>query len=155
MTVTRFPLVLFRCLLLAALLSTPGCENFAPPHQAWTEARVEGRVVDAETGQPVHDATVSRVRGQEIGDAYAVEKGAKAMQKRPAVTTTAMDGSFILEAERTAYLFMESYPSFAVTLKVQHRGYDTLQQLFTNVVFGPRGQAPVVPVGDLKIFPAR
>ena len=135
---------------LAVLVA--GCENFAPPHQSWTEAQVKGRVVDAQTGTPIADATVSRAKGKELGDAYAEEKGAKQMQKRPTVASTDSDGRFLLVGENTAYLFLESFPSYAVTLRIQASGYETLQRYFTNVVMGTNGTVPTVETGDIKML---
>jgi hypothetical protein len=129
-----------------------GCENFAPPHQSWTEAQVNGRVIDAQSGTPIAGATVSRVKGKELGDSYEVEKGAKQMQRQPTVASTDREGRFVLAGEKTAYLFLESFPSYTVTLRIQARGFDTLQRYFTNVVMGTNGMPPTVDTGDIKML---
>ena len=138
--------------LLGLVVLATGCENFAPPHQSWTEAQVKGRVVDAQTGMPIPAATVSRAVGKELGDAYAVDKGAKQMQQRPTVASTDGEGRFLLVGEKTAYLFLESFPSYAVTLRVQASGFQTLQRYFTNVVMGTNGSAPTVDTGDIQML---
>ena len=138
--------------LLGLALLAAGCDTFAPPHQAWTDAQVKGRVVDAKTRQPIPEANVSRVLGKELGDAYAVEKGAKQMQRRPTVTSTDGEGRFLLVGEKTAYLFLESFPSYAVTLRIQASGYETLQRYFTNVVMGSNGAPPTIETGDIELL---
>jgi|GEM_PF-2371434 len=140
----------FRLLVGAALAAT-GCQNFAPPHQAWTEAEVVGRVVDAATHEPLEKATVSRVRSQEIGDAYPADKGATQMQQRPTLARSETDGRFKLDGQRTAYLFLESFPSYAVILRIQRSGYETVQRQFTNVFRGTNGQVPRVETGDIGL----
>lgn len=141
--------------LVAGACLVAGCQNLAPPHQSWTLARVQGRVVDGATGLPIRSAFVSRVKGAEIGDAYPPEKGARYLQDRPVIASTGPDGRFELVGEKTAQLFLESFPSYVVTLKVQRSGYQPFQRQFTNVVMGTNGQAPWIDTGDLILTPAR
>lgn len=141
------------CLVAVAML-VAGCQYLSPPHQSWTLARVQGRVVDGSTGLPIPNAFVSRVKGPELGDAYPSEKGARYLQERPVIASTGSDGRFELAGEKTAQLFLESFPSFVVTLKVQRSGYQPFQRQFTNIVMGTNGQAPLIETGDLMLTPA-
>ena len=141
--------------MVAGAVLVAGCQYLAPPHQSWTFARVQGRVMDGATGLPIPNAFVSRVKGPELGDAYPSEKGARHLQDRPVIASTGSDGRFELVGEKTAQLFLESFPSFVVTLKVQRSGYQPFQRQFTNVVMGTNGQAPSIDTGDLVLTPAR
>ncbi len=141
--------------MVAGAVLVAGCQYLAPPHQSWTLARVQGRVVDGATGLPIPHAFVSRVKGPELGDAYPPEKGARYLQDRPVIASTSADGRFELVGEKTAQLFLESFPSFVVTLKVQRSGYQPFQRQFTNVVMGTNGQAPLIDTGDLILTPDR
>jgi hypothetical protein len=136
-------------------LTWAGCENLALPHQAWTQARVAGRVLDGTTRQPVAGAAVTRWRPSS-SDAFSdSSKGGPKMASQPAVAVTDADGRFELIGERTAQLFLETFPDFTVTLRVRASGYAPFQQLFTNVTFaGPKTNEPLVNVGDILLVPA-
>ena len=141
--------------LVLAVLTTVGCQNFAPPHQAWTEALVEGRILNSQTREPISGVGVSRVYIQKWGDAYPDQKGGKQMQYRPTVAVSGSDGRFTLDAEKTAYLFLESFPSYKVTLRFQQSGYLTRQQTFTNVIPSTNGLPPRIMAGDVFMNPRR
>ena len=130
-----------------------GCAELAPPHQSWTEAQVQGRVVDAVTGQPLHGATVSRVQKAPREDSGAGQHGAIQIQDRPTVAVTDKEGRFVLDPVKTAYLFLESYPTFEVVLRIQHSGHETLQRRMTNVTWTDRKSPPLIQTGDLALKP--
>ena len=130
-----------------------GCAELAPPHQSWTEARVDGRVVDAVTGQPLHGASISRVQKDPSPDPGAGQHGAIQMQERPTVAVTDKEGRFVLDPVKTAYLFLESYPTFEVVLRIQHPGHETLQRRMTNVLWSDRKSAPRIQAGDIALKP--
>ena len=130
-----------------------GCAELAPPHQSWTEAQVEGRVVDAVTGRPLQGASVSRVRKEAPTDPGAGQHGAIQIQDRPTVAMTDREGRFVLDPMKTAYLFLESYPTFEVVLRIQHPGHETLQRRMTNVSWPDRKSAPLIRAGDIALKP--
>lgn len=137
--------------ILSGLLC--GCAELAPPHQSWTEAQVQGRVVDAVTGKPLHGASVSRVRKEPATDSAAGQHGAIQMQERPTVAMTGHDGRFVLDPVKTAYLFLESYPTFEVVLRIQHPGHETLQRRMTNVTWPDKKSPPLIQTGDITLKP--
>ncbi|MFZ9853914.1 MAG: hypothetical protein ACO3I0_02265 [Limisphaerales bacterium] len=137
--------------ILSGLLC--GCAELAPPHQSWTEAEVQGRVVDAVTGKPLHGASVSRVRKEPSPDSGAGQHGALQIQDRPTVAMTDKEGRFVLDPVKTAYLFLESYPTFEVVLRIQHSGHETLQRRMTNVTWPDKKSPPLIQAGDIALKP--
>ena len=142
-------------LLLIAGLVVSGCEYLAPPHQDWTEARVVGRVVDGDTHQPVAGAHITRARTAEPGGSGFGndDKGGPQMANRPVVATSDREGNFTLEAVKNAYLLLDSFPDYAVTLRIQTPGYQTFQTLFTNVTYvgGDKKTVPIIETGDILL----
>lgn len=130
-----------------------GCAELAPPHQSWTEAQVQGRVVDAVTGKPLHGASVSRVRKEPPPDSAAGQHGALQIEARPTVAMTDKEGRFVIDPVKTAYLFLESYPTFEVVLRIQRSGYEPLQRRMTNVTWPDRKSAPLIQTGDIALKP--
>jgi hypothetical protein len=143
------------CLVLLAGLVVSGCEYLAPPHQDWTEARVVGRVVDGDTHQPVAGAHVTRARTAEPGGAEFRndDKGGPRMADRPVVATSDREGNFTLQAVKNAYLLLDSFPDYAVTLRIQTPGYQTFQTLFTNVTYvgGDKKTVPIIETGEILL----
>lgn len=97
--------------MLSALLWVPlalclaGCQTNSPSQ--YVSPRVTGRVLDAQTHQPVADVQVSRVSANEDLRALDVPKGGQAMETAPAVRTGA-DGTFVLDSERSLTFFRRS-----------------------------------------------
>ena len=151
------PHALSRSLGLLVLFhqATAGCEYLAPPHQAWTEARVVGRVVEADSRQPVRGAKVTRIHAGEptTGSFGDGDKGGPQMVDKPALAVSDRDGRFSLDAIKNAYLLMESFPDYVVTLRVQAQGYQTIQMLFTNVTYagGDKKTTPIIETGDIPL----
>ncbi|MBL9176253.1 MAG: carboxypeptidase regulatory-like domain-containing protein [Verrucomicrobiales bacterium] len=133
----------------------PGCEYLAPPHQEWTEARIVGTVVDGETHSPIPGAKITRVRpnAPNTGGFGDRDKGGPQMVDQPAVATSGSSGRFELEAVKTAYLLLDSFPDYAVTIRVQAEGYQTLQRYFTNVTYanGDKKTVPIIEAGDIAL----
>lgn len=142
-------------LLVALLAATTGCEYLSPPHQSWTEAKVIGQVVDGETGQPVARATVSRIHSSDANSEGSGDgdKGGPQMAARPVVAVSNSDGTFTLSGVKTAYLLLDSFPDYAVILRVQARGYQTFQKLYTNVTYagGDKKTEPMIEVGRIPL----
>ena len=142
-------------LLLLAMTLAAGCEYLAPPHQDWTEARVVGTVVDGDTRAPVVGAKITRVRpnAPNTGGFGDRDKGGPQMVDQPAVATSNATGHFELEAVKTAYLLLDSFPDYAVTIRIQAEGYQTLQRYLTNVTYanGDKKTVPIIEAGDLPL----
>ncbi|MCW5559596.1 MAG: hypothetical protein KIT22_17405 [Verrucomicrobiae bacterium] len=144
-----------RAFILFLLLGSAGCEYLAPPHQSWTEARVIGRVVDGQTRTPVPGARITRVHaGPEAGAPGGSYKGGPQMVNRPVLAVTDRDGRFELKSVKTAYLFLESFPDYAVTLQVQASDYALSRTLFTNVTWagGDKKTEPRIEAGDISVW---
>jgi len=143
-------------LALSAVLGVAGCEYLAPPHQSWTEARVIGRVVDGQTQAPVPGAKITRVRaGQTSGAGFGdANKGGPQMANQPPMAVTDRDGRFDLQSVKTAYLFLESFPDYVVTLRVQASGYALSQTVWTNVTWvgGDKKTEPRIETGDIPLW---
>ena len=45
---------------------------------------------------------------------------------------------------KTAYLLLDSFPDYAVTIRIQAQGYQTLQRFYTNVTYvnGDKRRSP-------------
>lgn len=140
---------------LTAVLLATGCEYLAPPHLSWTEARVTGRIVDSATHQPIAGAKIMRVRNAEpnTGGFGDRDKGGPQMADKPIYATSGKSGQFTLDEVKTAYLLLESYPDYAVTLRIQAPGHQTVQSLFTNVTYagGDKKTVPIIEVGDIPL----
>lgn len=140
---------------LAAIILVAGCEYLAPPHQDWTEARIVGTVVDGDTQAPVSGAKITRVRpnAPNTGGFGDRDKGGPQMMDQPAVATSNATGHFELEAVKTAYLLLDSFPDYAVTIRVQAEGYQTLQRYLTNVTYanGDKKTVPIIAAGNIPL----
>ena len=57
------------------------------------------------------------------------------------------------EAVKNAYLLLDSFPDYAVTLRIQTPGYQTFQTLFTNVTYvgGDKKTVPIIETGDILL----
>ena len=136
-------------LLLVALALT-GCKSVS----TYISPRVTGRVLAADTRQPIAQVTVKRVSptaDQNYGDPA---KGGRKMESAGGVRTD-QQGRFILDAERDLTLFQQQV-WFSVTVSFQREGYLTLRTNFTAAsatTNAPNG-APVINAGDILLRPA-
>ncbi|MBX3732106.1 MAG: hypothetical protein KF791_05885 [Verrucomicrobiae bacterium] len=140
-------------LTVLGVLGPVGCEYLAPPHQAWTEARVTGQVVDGSTREPIRGASVSRVRSGVAGSSIPT-KGGPRMEERALVAVTDREGWFQLAAVKNAYLLLETYSDFAVHIQVEARGYARTRLLFTNVTYagGDKKTEPRIETGAIALW---
>ncbi len=114
--------------------------------------RVEGRVLDARSGQPLRNVKVQRISP---GDTYRESepsKGAALLQTPPAVRSGA-DGRFILQSERDfAVVFKRGW--YSITLSFQLPSYETLTKNYTlaDSTNTPAGE-PLILTGDIPLNP--
>lgn len=140
---------------LLALILVTGCEYLAPPHLQWTEAQVVGTIVDGDTHAPVSGAKITRVRpdAPNTGGFGDHDKGGPQMVDQPAIASSNESGRFELEAVKTAYLLLDSFPDYAVTIRIQAQGYQTLQRFYTNVTYvnGDKKTVPIIEAGEIPL----
>jgi len=135
--------------LLLAAVALAGCKSAS--FSTYISPRLTGRVLAADTGQPIADVKVRRVNpaaNQNYGDAA---KGGQRLESASAVRTD-RQGRFVLDAERDLTLLQQQV-WFAVTVAFQHEGYLTLQTNFTaaSVTTNAPDGAPVVNAGDILL----
>lgn len=139
-------------LLLAAVGWLTGCHSLMV--SSYISPRVTGRVLAADTRQPIADVKVLRENPDAQPDDRPPARGGQRMDSIPSARTDAQ-GRFVLEAERDLTLIQQQV-WFSVAVAFQHQGYQTLHTNFTvsNVVSNAPGGAPVVNAGDILLRPA-
>jgi len=143
----------FRILLamMALLLATSGCKSGS--FSSCVSPCVTGRIVAADTGQPLAGAKIRRVKPSQNTDETA--KGAQLMEQSP-VAVSDDQGKFVLDAEMALTPFMRR-DWFSVTISFEHSGYLRQQTNFTTMSVNGRTSegAPQVNTGDVRLRPVR
>ena len=138
-------------LLLPGLLLVAGCSAFGPSE--CVTPQVTGRVLAADTRQPLAGVQVSRVvPGQNPGPPA---KGAQLLQSgRP--ETTAEDGCFILPGEAFVTLFRHS-SWWSLRLAFQSPGYVSFQTNYSAASFTNQSDAgaSIINIGNVLLKPSR
>jgi hypothetical protein len=135
---------------LAAVCILAGCKTHSPSQ--YVSPRVEGRVVDKLTHQPIAEVQVRRVTPDEKAPPMDPVKGAQLIGKAPAFHT-GPDGSFVLDSVRDVALFRK-LDWISVSLSFEHPGYEHLETRysFTTATNTAAGE-PVVNAGDVTLTP--
>jgi len=141
---------LFRLGLFLLAFALPACKSYSPSQ--YVSPRVEGRVLDAQSHQPVADVQVRPLMTDERYRLQEPPKGGAVMAKTPALRT-AGDGTFLLASERGLGL-LRTPGWYAVTLCFQHAQYEYFTKTYTlkdstNTVSGE----PLVLTGDILLIP--
>ena len=139
-----------RHLLAPLALFLAGCATHSPSQ--YISPRVEGRVLDARSHQPIGGVTVRRIDpGAEVAPGE-IPKGAQAMAQAPDVRT-GKDGAFVLASDRSLQLFQRS-GWFSVTISFKHVGYASFMTNYTlaSATNTPGGE-PLVKAGDIPLVP--
>jgi hypothetical protein len=146
---TWLPAGLF-CLLLAAV-ALAGCQSTS--FSSYVSPRVTGRVVAADTHQPLAHVRIRRVNQAAVQNYDDPAKGGQKMESAGGVRTD-QEGRFVFDAERDLTLLSQQF-WVSVTLSFQREGYLTLQTNFTyaNVTTNAPDGAPVVNAGDILLHP--
>ncbi len=137
--------------LFLSLLGLVGCQSFGP--SSCVQPEINGRVVAADTHQPLAGVRVIRVVPGQAANAGAPAKGAQMLQQdRP--ETTGADGSFLVPGQQYMTLFRRS-TWWSVRLSFQAPGYITCQTNFSTGSFTnlPDGSDPVLNAGDILLQP--
>lgn len=135
---------------LLAVLFVAGCQTNSPSH--YISPRVTGRVLDAQTHQPLAGVQVQRVSANENLQDMETPRGGKAIEKAPPIRTGA-DGSYVLDSER-ALTFFQKAGWYSVTLSFQHAKYEPFVTTYTITDATPTpGGEPLVKAKDILLIP--
>lgn len=134
---------------LAAVLVT-GCQTNSPSH--YISPRVTGRVLDAQSHQPLAGVQVQRVSANENLQGMETPRGGKAIEKAPPIRTGA-DGSYVLDSEQ-ALTFFQKAGWYSVTVSFQHAKYEPFVTTYTitDATPTPSGE-PLVKAKDVLLIP--
>jgi hypothetical protein len=139
---------LFVCVIAACVVA--GCQSTSP--SKYISPRVEGRVLDAQTRQPIDGVAVRRVVPYQEPRVDQARKGAEVMAQNPAVRSR-KDGTFALESERALELFRRS-GWYSVSLSFEQAGYFSFTTNYTIVhAIKTTAGEPLVQAGDILLLP--
>lgn len=140
-----------RIALLLFTMALAGCQSGKLSY--YVSPRVTGRVLAADTRQPLSDATVRRVSSHPTDGGDTAPKGGQLLMRPPGVRTDA-DGRFILEGERIVALFHRG-GWHSVTVSFERSGCESFQTNFTSASFTERSSdgVPLVNAGDILLNP--
>ncbi len=136
------------CLLAAALA---GCQSGGVTYYVAPE--VTGRVLAADTHQPLANATVRRGSQGRGFESFGPPKGGQLLIET-GVERTDADGRFVLESKSVFALF-RSPGWWSAPVTVSHSGYESFSTNYTgdNVTSHTAAGAPVVDAGDILLLP--
>jgi hypothetical protein len=124
--------------MLAAALA--GCQSGKFTY--YISPRVTGRVLAADTRQPLANAIVRRVEPEPYAGADTRPKGGQ-LQMQPAGARTDADGRFVLDARRDPtmlHLFRRG-DWYSVTVSCERSGYGSFQTNYSGAGFTERSAA--------------
>jgi len=135
--------------VLAASLA--GCQSGGVTH--YVSPEVTGRVLAADTHQPLADALVKRDGSGQGFEPFGPPKGGQLLIENNGVRTDA-DGKFVIQSKSVFALF-RSPGWWSVPVAYSHSGYETYQTNYTgdNVTTNADADAPVVNAGDVLLHP--
>ena len=111
----------FLMLCLAALaLALAGCQSH--PFSVEVAPRLTGRVLAADTGQPIADVKIRNVDQADDRNGNVPPKGGRLLQTASDIRTD-RDGKFVLETQRVLAPFSGA-GWFSVRLSFEHAGYE-------------------------------
>src|SRR5436190_1784228 len=113
------------CVIAACIVA--GCKSTSPSR--YVAPRVEGRVLDAQTQQPIRGVTVRRIDPGAEAAPGEIPKGATALEQAPSVRT-GRDGAFKLASKRNLELFGRS-SWYSVALSFKHGDYVSFTTNYT------------------------
>jgi hypothetical protein len=150
MSNTPFSLRVLGLGLVMLALALAGCQSTSPSQ--YIAPRVEGRVVDAQSHQPIAGVRVQRVTPDQNPNVDQTRPGDRALEQTPGVSSR-KDGTFVLDSERDLELFRRT-GWYSVTLSFTHSGYApmTTNYSLVNATNTPTGE-PLVRAGDILLAP--
>ena len=139
---------LFGVFLLGCVLT--GCQTGSSA--AYIAPRVTGRVVDAQTSQPVADVKIRRVTPEQEMDPTAPMHGGQVIEQTPAVYSKA-DGTFVLDSVRDLTPFRRA-GWYGVKISFENRNYvrRVIEYTLGDSTNAPSGE-PLVLAGEVQLTP--
>ena len=137
------------CLLFILLgLILTGCKSSSPA--PYVSPKVTGRVIDAQTRQPIKGVKVQRLIPDQEPNVLTPVKGGQVLAKAPAVRTAA-DGSFVLTSQRSL-LPLHRGGWYSVSLAFEYPEYARFVTNYSlrDAVKTPNGE-PLVQAGDIPL----
>ena len=123
-----------------------GCHSLVQ----YISPRVEGRVLDAQTHQPLADTRVEKLSHKRNPNPAEPPKGAQVLTQHNAIFTGA-DGTFVLDSQKAIALFRSGF-WYSVSLSFQHAGYQTIVTNYTPAsATNTDGGEPLVEAGDILL----
>jgi hypothetical protein len=135
-----------------AVLALGGCKS--RPLSPYVSPRMTGRVVAADTGQPLADVKIITSGRNEEFNRTAPPKGGQVLMSKPAVRTD-QDGRFVLESERVLTPFRGS-GWFSVQFFIDQTGYERFltNYSYLNLRTNTWKGKPGLDTGDIRLQPA-
>jgi hypothetical protein len=136
--------------LLSFAVALAGCRS--GEFSCYVSPRVTGRVLAADTHQPLAEVQIRRVMPYQRGNGDEPEKGGQIMENSWSLATRP-DGTFVVDSERDIGLIHRDW--YSLTLSFAHEGYQLLQTNYTvaNVSGQTPAGAPLVEAGDILLQP--
>jgi hypothetical protein len=148
-----YPSAMNRFLMLClAALAVTGCKS--RPFSVAVSPRLTGRVVAADTGQPIADVLVRNLDQPDSASGTVPPKGGQLLHGKTTVRTD-RDGQFALEAERVLAPFGGT-GWFSVRLAFEHAGYERFLTNYSYLNLGTNsanGQ-PGLNAGNILLRPS-
>lgn len=137
--------------IFGLLVALTGCQSGKFTH--CVSPQVTGRVLAADTREPLAHATVQRGGANPNFGAFGPPKGGQ-MLMQPGAARTDADGRFVLDAKSILAVFRQTgWVSVPVTYN--HSGYETFRTNYTgaNDISHTDAGVPVVNAGDVLLQP--
>lgn len=131
-----------------------GCDTLKGPNQSYIVPAVEGRVVDARSGEPLEEARVQRYLGKNTQPDPLATKGAQRLLLVPTVNSDPQ-GQFRISPEKSGNLLLEPQPVYEITLVIRHATHQTLTTNINLIQIRPvrTNKVPVLQLGDVPLEP--
>ena len=145
---TQSPLNIFSVSWLAAAVLAAGCKGLTSAQ--YVSPRIEGRVLDSESHQPIKDVHVRRVGSGNSSGASDTPKGATRLEAAPAIRTDE-EGRFVLDSQKDIAVF-GSVGWYSIAISFKHPAYEGLTETYTldNATNNASGE-PEVKAGDILL----
>jgi hypothetical protein len=136
---------------MLAAIALVGCKSVLV--STYISPRVTGRVLAADSRQPLDGVKVKRVNPYANPDSGDLARGGQRMETMAGARTDP-EGRFVLDAERDLTLLKQQV-WYSVIVSFQRDGYVTLRTNFTaaNTATNAPDGAPVVNAGEILLHP--
>jgi len=140
--------------LLQAWVLCVGCSSLKGPNQSYLAPEVEGRIVDANSHEPLEGAVVQRHLSPPSRTDPLSEHGATRLLQNPTQKTD-VQGRFTIPAERGGYLLVSHPGATQFWLVIRHDSFQTLTTNIDLIKIRPvkTNKLYSVNVGDLPLVP--